>query len=305
MNTPNKWGAAANSHGTQVTSGIIGYAYPTGPDCIWNKWFNYQCWHGGELLWVVNGVAPDVKIIPVSVLGGGPTWATVVQGLLYVAELKKGPLASHGVVVNMSLGGSYDPLFEAAVNYATDCGVILVAAAGNSGDAGVTFPGAFERVISVGAASWVDAWKSGLDWWQDDVPEGQIDGVFFMSPLSSRALPGQDLDVVAPGMSFGPREYQHGRLEYNYVFATSHSTPRVTGIVALMLQKNPHLTPEQVKVILKLAAEPFPANCVDYLERYFISGGVGLQEVNTCWDDNAVGAGFITADLALALTPAP
>lgn len=302
---PNKWGNSAQSHGTQVASAIIGYAFPTGPDCEWTKWFTYQSWHGGDQLWAINGAAPDVKIIPVNITGGGPTWASVVQGLIYVADLKKGPLATSPVVVNMSLQGDYDPLFDAAVNYAADSGVVLVAAAGNFGNQGVKYPGAFERVISVGAASWVEAWTPDLEWWLRDVPENQFDDLFLMAPNSSRALPGQDLDVVAPGMSFGPRESQHGKMEYQFVFATSHSTPRVAGIVALMLQKNPGLTTDQVETILQLAAEPLAANCANYLDRYWTPGAIGLQEVQTCWDGDATGAGFIAADRALALTPNP
>ena len=55
----------------------------------------------------VNGVAPMATVIPVKVLNqNGSGWSSVVaRGIIYVADLKAGPLADHPVVINMSLGG--------------------------------------------------------------------------------------------------------------------------------------------------------------------------------------------------------
>lgn len=121
---PDKWQRDTNSHGTHVTSTIIGYQFGV------NK---------------INGVAPMVKIIPVKVLNqNGSGWSSVIaRGITYVADLKAGPLAAYPVVINMSLGGSVmDAVEKAAIDYALEKGVIIVASAGNSGTRGMGFPGA-------------------------------------------------------------------------------------------------------------------------------------------------------------------
>jgi subtilisin family serine protease len=56
-------------------------------------------------------------------------------------------------------------------------GVIIVASAGNNGEAGMGYPGAYEPVISVAASGWIGEWypATGGSWWNGlDVAEGQI-----------------------------------------------------------------------------------------------------------------------------------
>src|SRR2546428_11845613 len=62
-------------------------------------------------------------------------------------------------VINMSLGGpSLDVVERAAIDRAVAHGVIIVAAAGNSGTLGMGFPGSYEPVISVAAVGWTGQW---------------------------------------------------------------------------------------------------------------------------------------------------
>ena len=64
-------------------------------------------------------------------------------------------------MINMSLGGPVqEPVEKAAVDYAISAGVIIVASAGNEGEAGMGYPGAYAPVISVAASGWVDEWPS-------------------------------------------------------------------------------------------------------------------------------------------------
>lgn len=137
---PNKWEHDQNSHGTHVTSTILGY-------------------QAGSM--AINGVAPNVKIIPVKVLNqNGSGWSSVVaMGISYVTALKNGPLAKVPVVINMSLGGpQLDALEKAAIDQAIAAGVIVVASAGNEGTAGMGYPGAYQPVISVAASGWTGEW---------------------------------------------------------------------------------------------------------------------------------------------------
>jgi subtilisin family serine protease len=104
-------------------------------------------------------------------------------------------------VINESLGGPrLDAVENAALDAPIEAGVVVVASAGNSGDAGMGLPGAYEPVVSVGAGGWVDQWNEYPDktWWLDDVPEDGVDEVF-VADFSSRQLTGQYLDVVSTG----------------------------------------------------------------------------------------------------------
>jgi hypothetical protein len=61
-------------------------------------------------------------------------------------------------------------------------------AAGNEGDAGMGFPGAYEPVISAGAGGWVDQWNQYPDktWWLDDVPENGVSEVYVPGSAAAR-----------------------------------------------------------------------------------------------------------------------
>jgi len=275
---PNKWQHDQNSHGTHVTSTILGYSFGGFP---------------------INGVAPMATVIPVKVLNqNGSGWSSVVaRGIIYVADLKAGALAGSPVVINMSFGGSgLDPMEKAAIDYAISKGVIIVASAGNEDEAGMGYPGAYEPVISVAASGWIGEWTSG-DWWLgSEVGEPTSPADFYIADFSSRALSGQDLDVAAPGSwVLGPYQTNSGQTSYYFLGGTSMASPHVAGIVALMAQKCPALTPGEAETTLEGSAIPLDPGC----RNVSLSGGPP-EEV--CWDDDATGAGLATANAALAAT---
>ncbi|HWR65868.1 MAG TPA: S8 family serine peptidase [Bellilinea sp.] len=277
---PNKWEHDQNSHGTHVTSTILGYNM------------------GAR---TINGVAPMATVIPVKVLNqNGSGWSSMIAaGITYVTNLKIGPLAGHPVVINMSLGGStLDAIEEAAIDYAVENGVIIVASAGNEGMAGMGYPGAHEPVISVAASGWVGEW-TGANWWRlFDVPDPTNPLDFYITDFSSRELSGQDLDVAAPGSwVVGPYKVNSGMtLSWYYLGGTSMASPHVAGIAALMMEKDGTLNQEDVEDILTGAAITLDPGC------RLVQGPSG-PAVNTCWEADATGAGLITADAALAAVP--
>ena len=255
---PNKWEHDQNGHGGHVTSTIIGFKFGTA---------------------LVNGVAPKATIIPVKVLNqNGSGWSSVVaQGILYIASLKAGELRNNPVIINMSLGGpGMDAMEQAAMDYAISKGVIIVAAAGNSGTQGMLYPGAYAPVISAAAAG-LKAQFSIANWWRAlDVPDPTNMDDFYLAGFSSRSLPGQDLDVAAPGVFVvGPYQLNSGQLSYFYLSGTSMACPHVAGIVALMAQKKPTLTGAEAETILQNTALPMSAGA------------------------SAAGSGFVTANAAL------
>ncbi|HOK77231.1 MAG TPA: S8 family serine peptidase [Verrucomicrobiota bacterium] len=275
---PNKWEHDQNSHGTHVTSTIIGYSL-----------------RGTR----INGVAPKATVIPVKVLNqNGSGWSSVIaKGITYVADLKAGPLAACPVVINMSLGGpALDAAEKAAIDYAISKGVIIVASAGNGGAAGMGYPGAYAPVISVAACGWVGEWSSGSWWYSVDVGDPTEPADFYITDFSSRQKAGQDLDVAAPGSWIvGPYQLQSGKISYYFLGGTSMAAPHVTGIVALMAQKHPALTAAQAESILEDSAIYLAPGSRTVYTPY------GITTIS--WDTDATGAGLVDAAAALDATP--
>lgn len=280
---PNKWEHDQNSHGTHVTSTILGYSLSGTP---------------------VNGVAPMATIIPVKVLNqNGSGWSSVVaRGIVYVTDLKaSGELGDAPVVINMSLGGSeLDIIEKEAIDYAISQGVIIVTSAGNEGTAGMGYPGAYAPVISVAASGWVGEWSpvGNSAWWYNlNVADPTNPADYYITDFSSRALDGQDLDVAAPGSWIvGPYQVNSGQTSYYFLGGTSMASPHVAGIVALMAQKNPSLTAAEAEMYLESSAIYLAPGCRTVPTPY------GYTE-DYCWDADATGAGLATADAVLAITP--
>ena len=290
---PNKWEHDVNSHGTHVTSTVIGYLTGLAP---------------------VNGVASNATIIPVKVLNqNGSGWSSVIaQGITYIGDLKAGPLRNSPVVINMSLGGPVlDDVEREAINYAITQGVIIVASAGNAGDAGMGYPGAYGPVISVAASGWTGEWTCHTappvvqDLWffglgntaavNCDVPEADAAFVAasYITDFSSRAKTGQDLDVAAPGSwVLGPYQLSQGKTSFFFLGGTSMASPHVAGIAALMAQKNGSLTGPQVETILQNTALSLPAGT-----RNIFDPNIGPTTVT--WGADATGHGLARADKAL------
>lgn len=282
---PNKWEHDVSAHGTHVTSTILGYNLNGLP---------------------INGVAPEATVIPVKVLNqNGSGWSSMVaRGITYIANLKAGPLSGHPVVINMSLGGPVlDPVEQAAIDFAIDEGVIVVAAAGNSGDEGMAFPGAYEPVISAGASGWIGEWGGvgaplDFNWWiLGDVPDPTDPDQFYVTSFSSREKAGQDLDVVAPGSwVVGPFQLDMGHVSYFFLGGTSMASPHVAGTVALMAQKDPTLSATDAETILETTAEPLGAGMRTIQNP---DGSTTMVD----WDGDATGSGLMRSDQALAAVP--
>jgi serine protease AprX len=178
-------------------------------------------------------------------------------------------------VINLSMAAgvyeSYnsDPLTLAA-RRAVDAGITVVAAAGNNGRTldgrtqygGITAPGNAPWVLTVGASSHMGT----IDRADDAIASFTSRGP---TAVDHQAKP----DVVAPGVgieslsnpasslyesasgSLLPGTRPTEFLPYLSLSGTSMAAPVVSGTVALMLQANPSLTPNQIKAILQYTAE--------------------------------------------------
>ncbi|MDD5264096.1 MAG: S8 family serine peptidase [Candidatus Bipolaricaulis sp.] len=282
-----QWERDTEAHGTHVTSTILGY---------WIKSLTAP--------YAVNGVAPMATVIPVKVLGnnGGGWSPAIAAGIVYAVDLKVALDAP--MVINMSLGGSeLSPLEAAAIDYAVDNGVVVVASAGNEGEAGMGYPGAYAPVVSVGAIGWVGEWVGFGAFWREDVPEPAtieaLQNSVYVCDFSSRAVEDQDLDVLAPGSwivgpylgsgAATPPLRANGKPgEYYFLGGTSMASPHVAGLVALMFDKNPALAAADVEGILEGTAIDLPAGSRT------VDDGSGVK-VEFSWRDDATGAGIVLA----------
>lgn len=151
-------------------------------------------------------------------------------------------------VANLSIGTNDRninyPLVN-AVNAAWDHGIVVVAAAGNSEgrNKGVTSPGISRKIITAGMYDSTES-SSGRRY------EIRRMGLFNQYVLRPDVLaPGTDIiSCLSPNKDI----YGLNVTDDNYIemSGTSMSTPMVSGAIALMLQSDRSLTPNQIKQII-------------------------------------------------------
>ena len=125
-------------------------------------------------------------------------------------------------VISMSLGGGSSTTLQNAVNYAwkggAANGAVLVAAAGNDGDATLNYPAAYPNVVSVAATDNRDQ-------------------------RASFSNANADVEVAAPGVDI-LSTWNNGA--YNTISGTSMATPHVAGVTALIRSRYPTATAAQI-----------------------------------------------------------
>ncbi|MGQ9490229.1 MAG: S8 family peptidase [Anaerolineae bacterium] len=170
----------------------------------------------------IAGVAGGVTIMPVDVFQGGiGTYEDLIRAIIYAAD-------NGAHVINMSLGASsYSRGEEMAVDYAWSRGAVVVAAAGNTSRESYHYPAAHPNVIAVAATT------------ADD----------YLASFSTR---GEFVDVAAPGSSVYSTFRGGG---YSYMSGTSMAAPHVSGLAALILSRNPGLTPAQVRSLIEATVD--------------------------------------------------
>jgi subtilisin family serine protease len=191
-----------NSHGTAVASLIVGHVR-------------------------LHGVATAARILAVRSFttnpdGDGTTATTfnIIKGLDWA-------VSQHAQIINMSFAGPPDPATSHTLAGAAEKGIVLIAAAGNTGPRSPPmFPADDPSVIAVAATDPTDH-------------------------LFKRSTPGPHISVAAPGVDIvvavpnGAYDVQTG---------TSFAAPLVSGIAALMLSRNASLDTKAVRTILEATA---------------------------------------------------
>lgn len=192
-----------------------------------------------------KGPAYEANLVGVKVLNrrGSGTFSDIIAGVQWCIDNKN----TYSIdIVSMSLGGTATVSYTQdsvcqAVEAAWNAGLVVLVSAGNEGpDAGtIGTPGIDPMIITVGATN--DA--------QTATPSDD-----YVVSFSSRGPTIDGLtkpDVVAPGTYImstkNDRNGTWRRGYYQEMSGTSMATPIAAGIVALMLDANPNMTPDQIK----------------------------------------------------------
>jgi hypothetical protein len=175
------------------------------------------------------GVAPKVKLLAIRAFSGDKDGAqgttfNILKGLDWAAS-------KQARIVNMSFAGPPDPLLRDMLAKAHARGMVLIAAVGNAGPRSPPlYPAADRDVIGITAT---DA---------DD-------------KLLPQANRGAQVAVAAPGVLVLAAAPDGG---YQVTTGTSVAAAHATGVAALLLARNPKLTPDLVRSLLVKSARAIP-----------------------------------------------
>ena len=216
-----------------------------------------------------RGIAPDAQLIGVKVLGkdGSGSESTILAGIEYAMN-------TNASVISMSLGSDqHSEAIHAAVEKAIQKGKIVVCAAGNSGpdESTIGCPSDVKDAITVGATDKNDVIASFSS--RGPLKDGTI--------KPDICAPGKDIvSIRASGTNDGHAVDQY----YLSMSGTSMACPMVSGTVALLVQRDPELTPAIAKDVLEKSAKHLGStvpnsnygygrisvkNAIDYLDGNF------------------------------------
>ncbi len=222
-------------------------------------------WHGthvgGTIAALTNnssgvaGIAYGARVQPLRVLGrcGGYT-SDIADAIVWasggaVSGVPANPTPAR--VINMSLGGggACDTTTQNAISAARSRGTVVVVAAGNENqNASNSNPANCSGVIAVAATG-----RYG-------------DRAYYSNygSIVTLAAPGGDMSGSASNgilSTLNAGTKSPGADSYAFYQGTSMATPHVAAVAALVIAKNPALTPDQVKNVLTSTVRPFPGTC--------------------------------------------
>ncbi|MBE9184868.1 S8 family serine peptidase [Microcoleus sp. LEGE 07076] len=183
----------------------------------------------------ITGTAPTAKIMPLKILdrAGVGKIKDEIDAINYA-------VANGAKVINVSLGGQQLNDQElSAIQAAEARGVLVISAAGNDARPQVDYPARFanEVGIAVGAVS-----RNGLFADFSNRAGAEV--------LNYFVAPGGDGGRADSGDVYSTVPLSQPGIPYRYFAGTSMGVPHVAGVIALMLQANPNLTPADIKRIL-------------------------------------------------------
>ncbi|MDP8933396.1 MAG: S8 family serine peptidase [Cyanobacteriota bacterium] len=183
----------------------------------------------------ITGTVPTAKIMPVKILDGAGVGKIrdEINAINYA-------VANGAKVINVSLGGQQLNDEELnAIRAAEAQGALVISAAGNHARPQADYPARFanEVGIAVGAVT-----RNGLFADYSNRAGSQAINYF--------VAPGGDGGRAGSGDVYSTVPLSQAGIPYQYFAGTSMGVPQVSGVIALMLQANPSLTPADIKRIL-------------------------------------------------------
>jgi subtilisin family serine protease len=176
---------------------------------------------------LTRGIAPSARLLSVRAFSAGSPARRGLATTLALLKSLDWSVSQRARVLNLSFAGPDDPLLRAAITATSARDIIIVAAAGNNGhSAPPAYPAAYPGVIAVTATDWDDRLYDKAN----------------VGPYVAIAAPGVDIFAPVPGQAY---ELQSG---------TSFAAAHVTGIIALLLERQPGLTAGAVRAALEKGA---------------------------------------------------
>jgi serine protease len=211
------------------------------------------------------GAAPDVRVLPVRVLGKCfGTDNDIISGMRWAAGLTVDGVPDNpnpAQVLNLSLGGSgaCGAAYQAAVDEIMARGVLVVAAAGNSVGGAVNEPANCRDVLGVVALRHVGS-KVGFSDMGPEIgiaaPGGNCINVQPGTPCLYPILAASNSGTTVPVASVWTDSY-------DFTVGTSFASPLVAAVAGLMVSKRPVMTPSELTAAIKAKARPFPTSGAD------------------------------------------
>jgi subtilisin family serine protease len=204
-----------------------------------------------------EGIAPDAEIVAVKVLdnNGEGVFSDIIAAIDWVITHKD----IYGIdIINMSFGGlslsgtcdRQAPAGASITAAAKEAGITFFAASGNEGSvSGINLPACLSSVISVGMV--YDTYAEGAISWGD--PEVCRDDFISEDEIVCASNVSFVLDLLAPG-AFITSVGVGGGTET--AGGTSLAASHASAVAALMLEKNPDLSPDQILENLKSSGKP-------------------------------------------------
>ena len=225
----------------------------------------------------VTGVAPDATLMTVKVIGrtGGGSPANMIKGVEFAIENGASVLSISSGFKASQIGTAAKEALRRTFEKALEMGVVVCAAAGNDGNSigvpdNVDIPaacpppyftpdseseqGGKSSVICVGSVNSYDEYSSfssqGPVTWQETEWQDYPYGGNYVGLIRP--------DICAPGDFIYSAKHDEND-KYKIYSGTSQATPCVAGVIALLLEKNENLTPEDICRTLETTAQKLTA----------------------------------------------
>ncbi len=190
----------------------------------------------------VAGIAYGTSLMPVKVLDsrGYGYYSDIADGIRFAAD-------NGADIINLSLGGDApSQALEDALRYAYEKGVTIVAAAGNNGKNGISYPAAYNNYVIAAGATRYDETRAPYSNYGADL---------------DLAAPGGDITVDQNSDGYGDgilqQTFARDTRSFGYYFyqGTSMAAPHVSAVAALVISAGGAHTPDTLRQALTETAK--------------------------------------------------